>query len=194
MCIRDRQEDRKTALCLSDFLPSVDDNGRGYLGAFAVTAGIGTDVLVAKYEADHDDYNAIMVKAIADRLAEAYAEKTHADARKTFGVIEKLSIEEMHAEKYQGIRPAFGYPACPDHSEKTKLFKLLDATNRTGMTLSEGFAMLPTASVSGIYFAHPDSSYFAVGRLGRDQIEDYATRKGIDVTMAESLLATNLSY
>ena len=189
-----QQEDRKTALCLSDFLPSVDDNGRGYLGAFAVTAGIGTDVLVAKYEADHDDYNAIMVKAIADRLAEAYAEKTHADARKTFGVIEKLSIEEMHAEKYQGIRPAFGYPACPDHSEKTKLFKLLDATNRTGMTLSEGFAMLPTASVSGIYFAHPDSSYFAVGRLGRDQIEDYAKRKGIDVTMAESLLATNLSY
>ena len=189
-----QQEDRQTTLCLSDFLPDQASKFNGYIGAFAVTAGIGTDALVEKYEADNDDYNAIMVKAIADRFAEAFAEWLHQRARAGFGISEDLTMKQMHAEKYQGIRPAFGYPACPDHSEKTDLFELLQAEKLVGLKLSEGYAMLPTAAVSGLYFSHPDTQYFAVGRVGKDQVKDYALRKKIDITRAEALLATNVAY
>jgi 5-methyltetrahydrofolate--homocysteine methyltransferase len=150
---------------------------------------------VRRFEADHDDYHAIMVKAIADRLAEAFAEYLHAQARKDwgYGEDERLSHEELIAEKYRGIRPAYGYPACPDHSEKFKLFELLDAS-RQGITLTESGAMLPAASVSGLYFSHPQAKYFNVGRIDRDQLESYAKRKGVTVEDVERWLASNLSY
>ncbi len=166
-----------------------------FLGAFAVTAGIGVDELVARYQADHDDYRAIMVKALADRLAEAFAEYLHARARREwgYGADERLDAQDLLAEKYRGIRPAFGYPACPDHSEKRTLFALLDPCP-LGLTLTETCAMAPAASVSGLYFSHPDARYFSVGRLGRDQVEDYARRKGIDVEEAERWLRQNLGY
>src|SRR6185503_14721435 len=146
-----------------------------HIGAFAVTAGLGADELARRFERDLDDYHAIMVKAIADRLAEAFAEYLHAQARKDwgYGEAEHLGNEELIAEKYRGIRPAYGYPACPDHSEKFKLFELLDAT-RQGITLTESGAMLPAASVSGLYFSHPQAKYFNVGRIDRDQLESYA--------------------
>jgi 5-methyltetrahydrofolate--homocysteine methyltransferase len=180
---------------LADFIAPKSSGLGDYIGAFAVTAGIGVDELVARYEAQHDDYNAIMVKALADRLAEAFAELMHQRARQEwgYGQAEKLSNEELIAEKYRGIRPAFGYPACPDHTEKSKLFELLQAGD-IGMSLTEGYAMLPTASVSGLYLAHPASHYFIVGRLGKDQIESYAARKGISVAEAERWLAPNLAY
>jgi len=180
---------------LADFIAPVETGMTDYVGAFAVTAGIGANDLVAHYESDHDDYHAIMVKAIADRLAEAFAEYLHARARKDwgYGAGEHLSNDDLIHEKYRGIRPAFGYPACPDHSEKTKLFALLDA-GRTGMSLTESCAMIPAASVSGLYFAHPQAKYFNVGRIGRDQLEDYARRKGMDVAEAERWLASNLAY
>ena len=146
-----------------------------------------------EYEAKHDDYSAIIVKALADRLAEAFAEKLHKQVREEwgYGKDEQLSAEDLVAEKYRGIRPAFGYPACPDHSEKTTLFELLGAPN-LGINLTENFAMTPAASVSGVYFSHPDAKYFAVGRIGRDQLEDYAKRKGITIEQAERWLAPNL--
>jgi 5-methyltetrahydrofolate--homocysteine methyltransferase len=180
---------------LADFIAPVESGVTDYLGAFAVTAGIGANELVAHYESDHDDYHAIMVKALADRLAEAFAEYLHARARKDwgYGAGERLSNDELIHEKYRGIRPAFGYPACPDHSEKTKLFALLDA-GRAGISLTESGAMIPAASVSGLYFAHPQAKYFNVGRIGRDQLEDYAKRKGIDVAEAERWLGPNLAY
>jgi 5-methyltetrahydrofolate--homocysteine methyltransferase len=160
-----------------------------------VTAGHGVDALVAGFEKDHDDYHAIMVKALADRLAEAFAEYLHARARRDwgYGVGEQLSSEDLAAERYRGIRPAFGYPACPDHSEKLKLFELLDA-GRAGITLTESCAMSPAASVSGLYFAHPDARYFTVGPVGKDQIADYATRKGMSLAEVERWLTPNLSY
>jgi 5-methyltetrahydrofolate--homocysteine methyltransferase len=163
------------------------------LGAFAV--GIhGADELAARFEAEHDDYKAIMTKALADRLAEAFAEWLHAEARRAwYAPGEELSSEELVAERYRGIRPAFGYPACPDHSEKAKLFDLLGA-REAGLELTETFATTPGASVSGVYFAHPEARYFSVGRVGRDQIEDYAVRKGIDVAEAERWLRPNLAY
>ena len=180
---------------LADFIAPAETGMTDYVGAFAVTAGIGANDLVAHYESDHDDYHAIMVKAIADRLAEAFAEYLHARARKDwgYGAGEHLSNDDLIHEKYRGIRPAFGYPACPDHSEKTKLFALLDA-GRTGISLTESCAMIPAASVSGLYFAHPQAKYFNVGRIGRDQLEDYARRKGMDVAEAERWLASNLAY
>ena len=147
------------------------------------------------FERDHDDYNAIMVKALADRLAEAFAEYLHAQARRDwgYGEQEQLSNEDLVAEKYRGIRPAYGYPACPDHTEKRKLFDVLDA-ERQGLTLTESFAMLPAASVSGLYFSHPEAKYFNVGRIGRDQLESYAERKGESIENAERWLAPNLAY
>jgi 5-methyltetrahydrofolate--homocysteine methyltransferase len=162
---------------------------------FAVTAGIGADDLARRFEHDHDDYNAIMVKALADRLAEAFAEYLHAQARKDwgYGADERLSNEELVAEKYRGIRPAYGYPACPDHTEKRKLFDLLDAPSQ-GITLTESFAMLPAASVSGLYFSHPRAKYFNVGRIGRDQLESYAERKRMSIEEAERWLAPYLAY
>jgi 5-methyltetrahydrofolate--homocysteine methyltransferase len=166
---------------------------RDAIGAFAVTIH-GADELSARYEAELDDYHAIMVKALADRLAEAFAEWLHAKARREwYAPDEQLSREDLIEERYAGIRPAFGYPACPDHSEKQKLFDLLDA-ERVGLSLTEHFAMLPAAAVSGIYFAHPAARYFSIGRIGRDQVEDYARRKGIPVEEAERWLRPNLAY
>ena len=180
---------------LADFIAPRDSGIVDYLGAFAVTAGIGVDPLVEEYERDHDDYATIMVKALADRLAEAFAECLHAHARRNwgYGTDENLSSEDLIGEKYRGIRPAHGYPACPDHSEKAKLFELLEAS-RLGMTLTESYAMIPAASVSGLYFAHPQARYFVVGRLGHDQVEAYATRKGLTMEAAERWLSPNLAY
>jgi 5-methyltetrahydrofolate--homocysteine methyltransferase len=182
-------------LSLADFVAPADSGLRDHIGAFAVTAGHGAADLAATFERDHDDYHAIMVKALADRLAEAFAEYLHAQVRKEwgYGTDERLSNEDLIAEKYRGIRPAFGYPACPDHSEKQKLFDLLGA-ERAGIELTESFAMMPAASVSGIYLAHPQARYFTVGRIGRDQVEDYARRKGVSVTSVERWLAPNLGY
>jgi 5-methyltetrahydrofolate--homocysteine methyltransferase len=165
-----------------------------HLGAFAVTAGVGADELADRFAAEHDDYRAIMVKALADRLAEAFAEYLHERARREwYEPDERLSNEELIGERYRGIRPAFGYPACPDHSEKRKLFDLLGA-QEVGIELTESFAMMPAASVAGVYLGHPDSRYFAVGRVARDQVEDYARRKGTDVREVERWLSPNLAY
>ncbi|HXT69036.1 MAG TPA: methionine synthase [Vicinamibacterales bacterium] len=178
---------------LADFVAPKASMAPDYIGAFAVTAGIGADEFAREYESRGDDYSAIIVKAIADRLAEAFAEYLHAQAREDWGYAkgESLTAEELISEKYRGIRPAFGYPACPDHSEKRKLFALLDAP-AAGITLTETCAMLPAASVSGLYLSHPQAKYFNVGRIGRDQLEDYAKRKGEDLAEAEKALAANL--
>jgi 5-methyltetrahydrofolate--homocysteine methyltransferase len=187
--------DDKPNRCLADFVAPLDSGRRDHVGAFAVTAGLGIGTLVEEFERDHDDYHAIMVKALADRLAEAFAEYLHAEARREwgYGADERLSPEDLVAEKYRGIRPAFGYPACPDHTEKLKLFHLLGAQN-AGLSLTESFAMLPAASVSGLYLANPRARYFAVGRLGADQVEDYARRKGSPAEEAERWLSPNLGY
>jgi 5-methyltetrahydrofolate--homocysteine methyltransferase len=178
-------------LALSDF---VSPNGDDAIGAFAVTAGIGVDELVAHFQRDHDDYNSIMTKALADRLAEALAEKLHRDVRRAwYAPDESLTSEDLVAEKYRGIRPAPGYPACPDHTEKQTIFELLGA-EKLGMHLTESCAMTPAASVSGFYFAHPDAHYFSVGKIGRDQVEDYAARKGMSVAEVERWLSPNLDY
>jgi len=181
--------------CLADFVAPRESGLSDYVGAFAVTAGLGSEELATKYQQAGDDYNAIIVKALADRLAEAFAEMLHARVRREWGyaVDEKLSGEDLLAEKYRGIRPAFGYPACPEHSEKQKLFDLLQAP-AAGITLTESFAMWPAASVSGIYLAHPQSRYFDVGRISREQVESYAARKGISVADAERWLSPKLGY
>ena len=180
---------------LADFVAPRSLGLTDHVGAFAVTAGIGVDALVARYERDHDDYRAIMVKALADRLAEAFAEMLHARVRREWGYETgaALSNEDLIAERYRGIRPAFGYPACPDHSEKFKLFDLLDA-RAAGLDLTESAAMTPAASVSGLYLAHPESRYFTVGRIGADQVAAYAARKGLPVDEIERWLAANLAY
>src|SRR3990167_414667 len=168
-----------------------------YVGGFVVTAGLGLEKKIAEFEANHDDYSSILLKALADRLAEAFAERLHERVRKEFwGYVptETLSNDELIKEKYQGIRPAPGYPACPDHTEKGTLFQLLDAENKTGVTLTEHFAMYPTAAVSGWYFSHPESRYFAVGKIGKDQVENYAARKGMTLEQAERWLSPNLAY
>jgi len=183
--------------CLADYIAPKDTGRRDYLGAFAVTTGIGCDELAKKFEDEqHDDYHSIMTKALADRLAEAFAEKLHQQARKDwgYGQTEGLSTDDLIEEKYRGIRPAYGYPACPDHTEKPKLFELLDATRATGIRLTESYAMHPAASVSGLYFAHPEARYFAVDKLTKDQVEDYATRKARPVAEIERWLSPNLGY
>jgi 5-methyltetrahydrofolate--homocysteine methyltransferase len=186
---------------LADFVApratdAAQDLVRDYLGAFAVTAGHGVDELVKKYRADHDDYSAIMVEALADRLAEAFAEYLHRRVRIAwgFGRNERLSTEQLIAEEYRGIRPAAGYPACPDHSEKQTLWTLLDAEARTGIRLTESYAMWPGSSVSGLYFAHPESKYFAVGKIDRDQVMDYHRRKGMPLAEVERWLGPYLNY
>jgi len=182
--------------CLADFVAEAD-NTQDYMGGFAVTAGIGIEKLVEAYEKDHDDYHSIMIKAIADRLAEALAERMHERVRKEFwgyASDEALSNEELIKEAYQGIRPAPGYPACPDHTEKATLFRLLDAEKATGISLTESYEMYPAASVSGFYFAHPESRYFGVGKIQKDQVEDYARRKGESVEYIEKWLAPALGY
>jgi 5-methyltetrahydrofolate--homocysteine methyltransferase len=165
-----------------------------HVGAFAVTAGIGASELADRFERQYDDYSAIMVKALADRLAEAFAEVLHERARREWGYEtgERLSLDALLAERFRGIRPAFGYPACPDHTEKAKLFELLDAP-AVGITLTESFAMLPPASVSGLYLGHPEARYFNVGRIGRDQLTEYARRKGMRLEEAERWLSPNLA-
>jgi 5-methyltetrahydrofolate--homocysteine methyltransferase len=185
--------DDKPNRSLADFVAPIDSGVTDYVGAFAVTAGIGVDALVKKYEAAHDDYSAIIIKAIGDRLAEAFAEYLHAQARKDWGFGESLANDDLIDEKYRGIRPAFGYPACPDHSEKARLFALLEARAQ-GMDLTESFAMTPASSVSGLYFSHPDSKYFAIQRVGQDQIEDYARRKGMSTVEVERWLRPVLAY
>ena len=181
---------------LADFVAPVESGRQDYLGAFACTAGHGCEELCRKYDRDHDDYSSIMAKAIADRLAEAFAEWLHAKARREwgFGRAESLTTDDLIEEKYRGIRPAPGYPACPDHTEKRSLFTLLNAEKAAGMTLTESCAMLPAASVSGLYFAHPESRYFAVDRITREQVEAYAARKGMPVAEVERWLAPNLGY
>jgi 5-methyltetrahydrofolate--homocysteine methyltransferase len=183
--------------CLADYVAPKRTGVPDYLGAFAVTSGIGIDERVAEYEAKHDDYNAIMLKALADRLAEAFAELLHMRVRTRFWAYardESLSVSDLTAENYRGIRPAPGYPACPDHTEKGPLFELLAATSNAGIELTESFAMLPAAAVSGFYFSHPEARYFAVARIDRDQIEDYARRCDLPVEEVERWLAPNLAY
>ncbi len=182
--------DDKPYYSLADFVAPDGD----HMGAFAVTAGLGVDELAARYTAEHDDYHAIMVKALADRLAEAFAEYLHEMVRRSwYEKGPRHSREDLIGEKYRGIRPAFGYPACPDHTEKRTLFDLLDAPS-IGMELTESFAMTPTAAVAGLYFAHPDSRYFMVGKVGRDQVDDYARRKGMPIGEAERWLRPILGY
>jgi 5-methyltetrahydrofolate--homocysteine methyltransferase len=191
----DKGED-EPAYALADFVAPLETGHLDWIGAFAVTAGLGAEELVARHEKEHDDYSAIMVKALADRLAEALAEWLHRQARSDWGYgrDESLSIEELIREKYRGIRPAPGYPACPDHTEKRLLFDLLGGEERVGIRLTETFAMSPAASVCGFYFAHPRSRYFALGRIGRDQVLDYHRRKGMDLRSVERWLAPNLAY
>jgi len=187
----------KPNLCLTDFIAPKDIGKADYIGGFAVTAGIGIDKKVAEFEADHDDYNSIMLKALADRLAEAFAERMHQRVRKEFwgyAADESLSNEELIKETYKGIRPAAGYPASPDHTEKDLLWDLLDAEKTAGITLTESKAMVPTAAVSGIYYAHPEASYFAVSKINREQVEEYAKRKGMNIAEAERWLSPNLGY
>ena len=183
-------------LALADFIAPKSVGKADYLGAFAVTTGIGIEVLCERFEKDHDDYNSIMAKALADRLAEGFAELLHKKARTDwgYGLTEKLSPEDLIRERYQGIRPAPGYPACPDHTEKRTLFDLLEVEKNAGIRLTESFAMYPASSVSGFYFAHPDAKYFAVGKLGRDQMVDYARRKNMDLGAIERWLSSNLNY
>jgi 5-methyltetrahydrofolate--homocysteine methyltransferase len=181
---------------LADYVAPVTSGHVDYLGAFAVTAGIGIERLIAEFKADHDDYSAIMVEALADRLAEAFAEHLHQRARRNwgYGCDERLSHEDLIAEKYRGIRPAAGYPACPDHTEKATLWHLMKVEPATGIRLTESYAMYPAASVSGLYFAHPKSRYFAVDMITRDQVENYAARKKLPVSTVERWLAPNLAY
>jgi hypothetical protein len=189
------QNENDPCFCLADFVAPLASGAVDSIGAFAVTAGLGADEIAHRFEAELDDYHAIMAKSLADRLAEAFAEWLHARVRREwgYGQSEQLSAEDLIAEKYRGIRPAFGYPACPDHSEKTTLFDLLGASE-IGMDLTSGFAMTPPASVSGLYLAHPRARYFSVGKIGRDQVSDYARRKGATVPEIERALAPNLSY
>jgi 5-methyltetrahydrofolate--homocysteine methyltransferase len=187
--------DGKPNRSLADFVAPRETGLPDHVGAFAVTAGLGLDSLVARFEQARDDYHAIMAKALADRLAEAFATHLHAEARREWGhgSSEPLPPEDLLAERHRGIRPAFGYAACPDHSEKFKLFDLLDA-RAIGLELTESGAMRPAASVSGLYLAHPEARYFVVGRIGRDQMEAYAARKGRPLAEVEGWLAPHLAY
>jgi 5-methyltetrahydrofolate--homocysteine methyltransferase len=195
-----RQQKAKAAgranSCLADFIAPSESGLQDHIGLFAVTAGLGIEPRLAEFEAANDDYQAILLKALADRLAESLAEYTHKIVRKQYwGYVpdEALGNEDLITEKYQGIRPAPGYPACPEHSEKEKLFKLLDATKRIGMQLTDGFAMYPAASVSGYYFAHPEAKYFVLGQVQDDQLQDYADRKQCSVDELKRILPANLS-
>ncbi|MEQ3724110.1 methionine synthase [Alcanivorax sp.] len=193
----DRSKNAKPDFCLSDFIAPKETGLTDWLGGFAVTAGIGIDEHVARFEADHDDYSAIMLKALADRLAEAFAERLHEKVRKDYWGYandEALSNQDMISEKYRGIRPAPGYPACPDHTEKALLWQLLDPETHAGMTLTESYAMLPTAAVSGWYFSHPEAKYFGTGKLAKDQMDDYAGRKGMTRKEIERMVPHLLGY
>jgi 5-methyltetrahydrofolate--homocysteine methyltransferase len=181
---------------LADFIAPKSTGLPDYLGAFAVTTGHGVDELSKYFEKDHDDYNSIMTKALADRLAEAFAEFLHKRAREEwgYGKTENLTTEDLIREQYRGIRPAAGYPACPDHTEKGILWNLLNAEKNTGIKLTESYAMWPASSVSGLYFAHPEAKYFGVGKIDRDQVLDYHLRKQMDLRAVERWLSPNLNY
>ena len=196
-----RQQGQKASTlpnrCLSDFVAPLNSGETDYIGAFAVTTGLGIEALLDKYEKEHDDYNSIMVKALADRLAEAFAELLHERVRREYwgyASEETLSNEDLIAEKYQGIRPAPGYPACPDHTEKKRLFELLDAEKQIGIQLTESYAMYPASAVSGFYFSHPESTYFGLGKIAKDQVTDYAKRKGMSLDDVERWLSPVLNY
>jgi 5-methyltetrahydrofolate--homocysteine methyltransferase len=193
--LRQQANKPKANLCLSDFIAPASAKLNDHIGAFAVTTGIGIEQHVKRFEAKHDDYNSIMLKALADRLAEAYAEYLHQQVRTNYwGHVkdETLSNEDLINEQYQGIRPAPGYPACPDHTQKELLFDLLDVKNNTGIELTSGLTMYPASSVSGFYYAHPDSQYFVVGKINSEQVEDYAKRKGVSIEAAKKALRPNL--
>ena len=192
---QEQQPDDRPNLSLADYIAPKGSGIPDYIGMFAVTGGIGAEELAKRYEADHDDYQAIMVKALADRLAEAFATYVHARVRDDWGHPDAASVraEDLHHEKHRGIRPAPGYPACPDHSGKFDLFKLLHA-ERQGMGLTDHAAMTPAATVSGYYFSHPLAKYFTVGRIGRDQVDSYAKRRGVSVDDVEKWLGPNLGY
>jgi 5-methyltetrahydrofolate--homocysteine methyltransferase len=186
-----KKREGRANMCLADFIAPEAD----WIGGFAVTAGHGIKAQLERFKAEHDDYNDILLKALADRLAEAFAERLHAHVRTTlwgYAEGEQLTNEALIREQYRGIRPAPGYPACPDHSQKPLLFSMLNATENTGITLTESFAMWPTAAVSGFYFGHPQSEYFGVARIGRDQLEEYTGRRGVDIATAERWLRPNL--
>ena len=196
-----RQQQEKEAgepnLALADFIASKESGLNDYIGGFAVTAGLGIEKLLKQFSGELDDYHRIMTQALADRLAEAFAEMLHEQVRRElwgYAPVENLKSEELLSENYQGIRPASGYPACPDHTEKAELFTLLNAETNTGITLTETFAMNPASSVSGLYFAHPAAKYFILGKICRDQVEDYARRKGMNSKEAEKWLAPVLNY
>ena len=187
----------KPARSLSDFIAPITANTKDYIGGFIVTTGQGVDEQVKVFEADLDDYSAIMLKALADRLAEAFAEYMHERVRKDiwgYAADETLANDALIKEKYKGIRPAPGYPACPDHTEKATLFSLLEADQHTGVVLTDNFAMHPAAAVSGWYFANPEASYFSVGKVARDQVVHYASNKGMTLEEAERWLSPNLGY
>ena len=186
-----KKREGRANMCLADFIDPAGD----WIGGFAVTAGHGIEPHLARFKAEHDDYRDILLKALADRLAEAFAERLHLHVRKElwgYAEGEQLTNEALIREQYRGIRPAPGYPACPDHSLKPILFDLLDGEANTGITLTESFAMWPTAAVSGFYFGHPQAEYFGVARVGRDQLTDYAARRGADLETAERWLRPNL--
>ena len=196
-----RQQNQKAPgqpnFCLSDYIAPKISGKEDYIGGFAITSGIGIDEHVARFEKDHDDYNAILLKALADRFAEAFAERMHERVRKDFwgyDTSETLDNQQLINEDYKGIRPAPGYPACPDHTEKATLWELLKPEQNAGITITESFAMFPTAAVSGWYFSHPDSKYFGLGQISKDQVEDYAERKGMGLEEAERWLAPVLNY
>lgn len=196
-----RQQTQKPAgqphFALADFIAPKESGVKDYIGAFAVAAGFGIEKKIKEFESAHDDYSAIMVKALADRLAEAFAERLHERVRKEYwgyAAREKLDNESLIDEKYQGIRPAPGYPACPDHTEKGLLWELLKVNENTGITLTESWAMYPTAAVSGWYFSHPQSRYFGLGKINKDQVQDYAHRKGAELHQVERWLSPSLGY
>jgi 5-methyltetrahydrofolate--homocysteine methyltransferase len=183
--------------CLSDFVAPVDSGKADYIGGFAVTTGIGIEAKLEEFEQDHDDYSSIMLKALADRLAEAFAEYLHLMVRKDYwgySEAEDQTPEQLINESYQGIRPAPGYPACPDHTEKEKLFELLNVTEHTTIELTESYAMYPASAVSGWYFSHPEAQYFNVGKIDKEQLADYARRKGITEEIAARWLAAHLHH
>jgi 5-methyltetrahydrofolate--homocysteine methyltransferase len=183
--------------CLADFIAPTETGVADYIGAFAVTAGLGIDERLQELTRHHDDYNSILLKAVADRLAEAFAERMHERVRKEFWRYvpdESLTNEELINERYRGVRPAPGYPACPDHTEKATLWQLIEPDKNASIILTESYAMVPTAAVSGWYFSHPESRYFGTGKIQKDQVEDYAKRKGISVEQAERWLMSILGY
>jgi len=192
-----RKNNQGPNYCLADFIAPKESGIKDYLGAFAVTAGLGIEEKIAEFQRTHDDYSIIMLKALADRLSEAFTELLHEIIRKElwgFSHSEELSVGDLILEKYQGIRPAHGYPACPDHSEKETLFSLLKVQETVNIRLTEHYSMYPAASVSGLIFAHPASRYFSVGKIGKDQLQDYALRKNVSREQAEKWLASNLNY